>query len=476
MRPNVFAGPHVDRLKFANADADSVARAIAEGSARLIPVWKSRCPVVRLPSPAACLLPFDSGPFAGIDVNELILLGEYQGLAILTTEIEGETPPALENGAEFADLRLAAALLPHEEAGLVAYARAMISFRHRHRFCGSCGAPTAPQQNGRVMVCQRKGCETESFPRVDPAVIVLVTDGDRALLGRQPAWPAGRYSTIAGFVEPGESLEDAVRREVLEETGIETGAMIYQSSQPWPFPRSLMLGFRAEALTTEIRPPRPRTRGRPLVPSRGAEGRLDDAVFAVDRVSPDPGMAEPLSILLSVATGLALAAAAGFRAFVPLARGGPRDSFRLRRTRARLRLAGRSCRAGRALRRDRRGNRGLLHPGRRPRARPHRRAGRHRRRHRRRGRRHGGTAGMAALVHGDRRGRCGRDRGTCAECHRTREDRRGVGRSRQSRLRDGGARRFGAAFGLAFLLPAIAFAAIVGCGAWALQRWRRRRV
>ncbi len=253
MRPNVFAGPHVDRLKFANADAESVARAITEGSARLIPVWKSRCPVVRLPSPAACLLPFDSGPFAGIDLNELILLGEYQGLAIFTTEIEGETPPALDTGVEFADLRLAAALLPHEEAGLVAYARAMISFRHRHRFCGSCGAPTAPQQNGRVMVCQRPGCDTEFFPRVDPAVIVLVTDGDRALLGRQPAWPAGRYSTIAGFVEPGESLEDAVRREVLEETGVETGAMIYQSSQPWPFPRSLMLGFRAEALTTEIR-------------------------------------------------------------------------------------------------------------------------------------------------------------------------------------------------------------------------------
>jgi NAD+ diphosphatase len=103
------------------------------------------------------------------------------------------------------------------------------------------------------MTCARKGCETEFFPRVDPAVIVLVTDGDRALLGRQPGWPAGRYSTIAGFVEPGESLEDAVRREVLEETGIETGAMTYQSSQPWPFPRSLMLGFRAVARTTDVR-------------------------------------------------------------------------------------------------------------------------------------------------------------------------------------------------------------------------------
>src|SRR5688572_5473048 len=103
MRPNVFAGPHVDRLKLANADADFVARAISEGSARLIPVWKSRCPVVRLPSPKACLLPFGSAPFSGIGIDELILLGDYRGLAIFTTEVEANEPPALP-GAEFADL------------------------------------------------------------------------------------------------------------------------------------------------------------------------------------------------------------------------------------------------------------------------------------------------------------------------------------------------------------------------------------
>jgi NAD+ diphosphatase len=252
-RPNVFAGPHVDRLKFAQADADAIARRIADGSARLVPVWKSRCPVVREPSPGACLLPVGSGPFAAVGVDDMILLGEYRGLAIFTTEIESDTPPPLENGAEFADLRLAASLLPHDEAGLVAYARAMISFRHRHRFCGSCGAPTRPERNGRVMTCTNEACRTEFFPRVDPAVIVLVTHGDSVLLGRQPDWPAGRYSTIAGFVEPGESLEDAVRREVFEETGIETGPMSYHSSQPWPFPRSLMLGFRAEARTTGVK-------------------------------------------------------------------------------------------------------------------------------------------------------------------------------------------------------------------------------
>jgi NAD+ diphosphatase len=251
-RPNVFAGPHVDRLKLSRADSETVALAIAGGTARLIPVWRSRCPLVRTPSPSAFLLEFAGGPFADIDADELILLGEYGGRAVFTTEIEADAPPPLTHGAEFADLRLVAGLLPHEEAGLLAYARAMVSFRHRHRFCGSCGAPTRPQRAGRMMVCTNEGCATEFFPRVDPAIIVLVTQGDRTLLGRQAGWPAGRYSTIAGFVEPGESLEDAVRREVFEETGIVAGATIYQSSQPWPFPRSLMLGFRAEALSTDI--------------------------------------------------------------------------------------------------------------------------------------------------------------------------------------------------------------------------------
>ena len=102
------------------------------------------------------------------------------------------------------------------------------------------------------MVCTAADCRGEVFPRLDPAIIVLVTDGDRALLGRQAGWPEGRYSTIAGFVEPGESLEDAVRREVLEETGVRVGALRYHSSQPWPFPSSLMLGFIAEAESSEI--------------------------------------------------------------------------------------------------------------------------------------------------------------------------------------------------------------------------------
>jgi NAD+ diphosphatase len=120
------------------------------------------------------------------------------------------------------------------------------------RFCGSCGCATLPARAGHVLVCTNPSCRHEQFPRLDPAIIVLITDGTRALLGRQATWPLGRYSTIAGFVEPGESLEDAVVREVLEETGVLVDGIEYHSSQPWPFPASLMIGFRARAVTLEI--------------------------------------------------------------------------------------------------------------------------------------------------------------------------------------------------------------------------------
>jgi NAD+ diphosphatase len=109
-----------------------------------------------------------------------------------------------------------------------------------------------PAKGGHVLVCSNPVCRHEQFPRIDPAIIVLVSDAERALLGRQAAWPVGRYSTIAGFVEPGESLEDAVAREVLEETGVQVDRIEYHSSQPWPFPSSLMLGFMAQAVTHEV--------------------------------------------------------------------------------------------------------------------------------------------------------------------------------------------------------------------------------
>ena len=162
-----------------------------------------------------------------------------------------EGPEDTHAETEVLDLRRAGQIFDDVSAQLVSTATALLNWHDSARFSALDGSATKPIKGGWSRINPVSGYE--EFPRIDPAVIVLVTDGDRALLGRQPGWPAGRYSTIAGFVEPGESLEDAVRREVLEETGIETGTMTYQSSQPWPFPRSLMLGFRAEALSTQIR-------------------------------------------------------------------------------------------------------------------------------------------------------------------------------------------------------------------------------
>ncbi|MGB9330610.1 MAG: NAD(+) diphosphatase, partial [Steroidobacteraceae bacterium] len=118
--------------------------------------------------------------------------------------------------------------------------------------CGVCGAATVPIRAGHVLLCSNPACAQEFFPRLDPAMIVLVSDGERALLGRQASWPARRYSTIAGFVEPGESLEDAVVREVLEETAVRVSNVRYHSSQPWPFPASLMVGFFASAAPASV--------------------------------------------------------------------------------------------------------------------------------------------------------------------------------------------------------------------------------
>jgi NAD+ diphosphatase len=150
-------------------------------------------------------------------------------------------------------LREAAARWSAFDSGLFAYAKALLLWQSRARHCGACGAATQLVRAGHCARCSNPECGLQQFPRTDAAIIVIVTDGSRCLLGRQPGWPPGRYSTLAGFVEPGESLEDAVRREVREEAGVLVGRCLYQSSQPWPFPGALMVGFRAEARDPALR-------------------------------------------------------------------------------------------------------------------------------------------------------------------------------------------------------------------------------
>jgi NAD+ diphosphatase len=155
--------------------------------------------------------------------------------------------PLLPEGmGAFTDLRQVAGLLPPGEASVLAHARGLMHWRTKHRFCGICGSRCEARSAGHVMVCQ--GCGAQHFPRTDPAVIMLVVRGDSCLLGHSHRFPSvTMYSTLAGFVEPGESLEDAVAREVLEETGVRVQDSEYHSSQPWPFPSSLMIGFTARA-------------------------------------------------------------------------------------------------------------------------------------------------------------------------------------------------------------------------------------
>lgn len=148
-------------------------------------------------------------------------------------------PPAPTDGR--VALREAVAALPPDEGGIVAYAAGLLNWHRRHRFCAVCGAATVPREGGEIRLCER--CGTEHHPRLDPVVIMLVVDGDRVLLGRQHSWPAKRYSALAGFVAQGESLEEAIAREVAEEAGVEIGQPRYLASQPWPFPSSMMLGF-----------------------------------------------------------------------------------------------------------------------------------------------------------------------------------------------------------------------------------------
>lgn len=188
----------------------------------------------------------------GIVDHEAVLLG-WSGtvprLAIRSSMPSDELPPAY----KAIDLRsvYVQGLFSAEDEGAAGQAHSLFAWHSTHRYCGQCGGKTLVSGGGIKRHCP--SCGRDVFPRIDPVAIMLVTDGDRALLGRAPHFPEGMYSCLAGFVEHGETVEDTVRREVFEESGIEVAAVRYHASQPWPMPHSLMMGFFAEARTTDIR-------------------------------------------------------------------------------------------------------------------------------------------------------------------------------------------------------------------------------
>jgi NAD+ diphosphatase len=255
-RPNAYSGSPLDRAGHLRDDADWIAQALADPETLFAPVWRSRSLMKGVESgrPEALLvtggaaerLRMAGGPWAFLGLWE-----KRPVFAVDCSDAEDPLPLLPEGMGGFADLRQVAGLLPPGEASVLAHARGLMHWRTKHRFCGVCGAGCAPRSAGHVMACAN--CNAQHFPRTDPAVIMLVVQRDRCLLGHSHRFPnTAMYSTLAGFVEPGESLEEAVRREVLEETGVSVGHVAYHSSQPWPFPSSIMLGFHAEALSEEI--------------------------------------------------------------------------------------------------------------------------------------------------------------------------------------------------------------------------------
>jgi NAD+ diphosphatase len=226
-------------------------------SARLIYVWRG----LNLFELAERKKPLFLSSATLSDLSEPIFLGICQDEIAYFAVNLGEPPTeqdALDavgldaKQARFIHLRSFDGSLFADERALLFYARVLANWRSEQKFCNRCGSPTYPEEAGHLMACSNKGCAAKHFPRSDPATIMLVHDGDNCLLGRQPSWPEGIYSTLAGFVEAGESVEEAVRREVKEESGIVVTNVRYFGSQPWPFPQSLMLGYFAQAVTREI--------------------------------------------------------------------------------------------------------------------------------------------------------------------------------------------------------------------------------
>jgi NAD+ diphosphatase len=250
IEPNTFAGSTLDRAGHRRTDAAWLEQARADPRSRVVLATPAGIAIDAdggVPRPATLPLP-ETLERLGTASAEAVLLGVGEDGAALFALDAGPDGA----GGPIASLRDAAAAMAPQDAGLLAYAQAILSWQRTHRFCGSCGAPTTSEDGGHMRRCTVDG--TQSHPRTDPVVIAIVGDGDRVLLGRQAAWPKGRYSSLAGFVEPGESLEQAVAREIAEEAGVAVAAITYHSSQPWPFPGSLMVGFVAAYAGGELHP------------------------------------------------------------------------------------------------------------------------------------------------------------------------------------------------------------------------------
>jgi NAD+ diphosphatase len=250
-----YTGSLLDRASLVRRDAAWLDARRLDPRTVIIPVWRDRSFVVEGDPPQAALIKGSLSATIIEGADQIVLLGcDGEGTAWFAADLSADSRDAIARIVEPAiplPLRRVGAVLPPADAAVLAYAQGIVHWHRRHRFCGVCGSETESREGGHVRVCLGANCGAEHFPRTDPAVIMLVSshDGEACLLARQARWPRGMYSTLAGFVEPGESLEEAVMREVREETGLRVADVRYRGSQPWPFPSSIMLGFHATAQT-----------------------------------------------------------------------------------------------------------------------------------------------------------------------------------------------------------------------------------
>lgn len=263
-----FGGSGLDRAAEIRGDAAALYAARTDPTARAVLFWRGK-PLIHRGRPAHLVrLPLDHPVLAGAD-EEQILLGRDAGSACFAFDLSGWMPedqdmqtvgafldpseqahPDLPPDDVFVELRRAMTWLTPRDAELAATGKAILGWHETHGFCAKCGIATEVSQAGWQRTCP--ACRAHHFPRVDPVVIMLITEGNSVLMGRSHGWPEGMYSLLAGFVEPGETLEAAVRREVFEEAGVPVGQVDYLASQPWPFPSSLMFGCRGMALGRSI--------------------------------------------------------------------------------------------------------------------------------------------------------------------------------------------------------------------------------
>ncbi|MGD0144662.1 MAG: NAD(+) diphosphatase [Rhizomicrobium sp.] len=253
-----FSGNPLNRASEKRPDVDWVAAKRRDPSSLILPLWRLQpfllgSEKARGPLEAGFLRPGLAETLAGEDAP-WVMLGLEGERALFALDISAARDPANEGPlaglGHFRDMRAAAMLLPDRDTAILGQAKALIDWHQRHGFCPRCGGRTTLADAGYKRVCG--GCNAEHFPRTDPVVIMLATHAEACLVGRGKQFPPGMFSALAGFIEPGETIEEAVRRELFEEAGVRVGAVTYYATQPWPFPSSLMIGCFAEAVGPEI--------------------------------------------------------------------------------------------------------------------------------------------------------------------------------------------------------------------------------